>query len=277
MVTGAVVVAHGLFAALFPSDCRLCGAPLENISRLPVCRSCLTAMKPISGETCEICGDTLGVSSFNTASENEAILSQTVNQCAACQEQKPHFAKATAYGPYDDGLRDLVHLLKYDRVDTAAGKLGTMLSEAIAKLNLETEPFLVIPVPLHASKRHERGFNQAEMIARKALRCAHFNNLELGAGILERTRPTPSQIGLTRPQRAENMRGAFRVTHLSRVRGRDILLVDDVLTTGTTASECSRVLLKAGARKVLVATVARTLKQHSESVPGPVLTKAARA
>ena len=277
MVSGAVVVAQGLFAALFPSDCRLCGALLENISGLPVCRSCLLAMRPIAGETCEICGDTLGVSSFSTASEKEELFAQTLNECAACQDQRPHFAKAIAYGAYDGSLRDLVHLLKYDRVEPAAGKLGAMLCEAIAKLNLGIEPFLVVPVPLHVSKRHERGFNQAEMIARKALRCAHFNNLELGTGILERTRPTASQIGLTRPQRAENMRGAFRVTHLSRVKGRDILLVDDVLTTGTTASECARVLLKAGARKVLVATVARTLKQHSEAVPGPVMVKAARA
>jgi len=116
VASGAVVVAQGLFAALFPSDCRLCGAPLENISRIPVCRACLLAMKPIAGETCEICGDTLGVSSFSTASGNEALLTQTVNQCASCQDQRPHFAKAAAYGPYDGGLRDLVHLLKYDRV-----------------------------------------------------------------------------------------------------------------------------------------------------------------
>ena len=279
MVSGAVVVAQSLFAALFPSDCRLCGTPLENISRLPVCRSCLVGMRPISVETCSICGDTLGqtknwgapLSDFARPGDLPAM------ECVPCQEQKPLFAKAVAYGSCDGGLRDLVHLLKYDRVEPAAGKLGGMLCEAIAKLNLGTEPFLVVPVPLHVSKRHERGFNQAEMIARKALRCAHFNNLELGTGILERTRATTSQIGLTRPQRAENMRGAFRVAHLSRVRERDILLVDDVLTTGTTASECARVLLKAGARKVLVATVARTLKQHSEAVPGPVMAKAARA
>lgn len=263
MVSGAVVVAQGLFAALIPSDCRLCGVPLENISRLPVCRSCLLAMKPISVETCEICGDSLGVSSFRAASQEEAVPQPEVaNECPACQDQKPHCSKATAYGPYDGGLRDLVHLLKYDRVEPAAGKLGVMLCEAIAKLNLGTDPFLVVPVPLQVSKRHERGFNQAEMIARKALRCAHFNNLELGAGILERTRPTASQIGLTRPQRAENIRGAFRV---------------EVLTTGTKASECARVLLKAGARRVLVATIARMLKQHSEALPDSVLAKAARA
>ena len=278
MVSGAVVVAQGLFAALFPSDCRLCGTPLENISRLPVCRSCLLAMRPIAGETCDVCGDSVGLTqNWGAPLLADGASSEDSRECLSCREQKPQFTKAVAYGPYDGGLRDLVHLLKYDRVEPAAGKLGVMLSEAISKLDLGTDPFLVIPVPLHVSKRHERGFNQAELIARKALRCAHFNDLELGAGILERTRPTASQIGLTPPQRAENLRGAFRVTHLSRVRGRDILLVDDVLTTGTTASECARVLLKARANKVLVATVARTLKHHSEAVPDSGLAKAARA
>ena len=267
MVSGAVVVAQGLFAALFPSDCRLCGSPLENISRLPVCSSCLLAMKPISVETCDLCGDSVGLTQ-NRGAPLLADVAENGNsracECLACQEQKPQFAKAVAYGTYDAGLRDLVHLLKYDRVEPAAGRLGVMLCEAIGKLNLGTEPFLVVPVPLHGSRRHERGFNQAEMIARQALKSAHFNNLELGAGILERTRQTTSQIGLTRPQRAENLRGAFRVKHLNRVKDRDVLLVDDVMTTGTTASECARVLRKAGAKSVLVATVARTLK-HQES------------
>ena len=85
-------------------------------------------------------------------------------------------------------------------------------------------------------------------------------NLQLEQDLLERHRATVSQIGLTRPQRAENIRGAFQVVPLNRVQGRDILLVDDVLTTGTTASECARILRKAGAKNVWVATVARTLK-----------------
>lgn len=86
--------------------------------------------------------------------------------------------------------------------------------------------------------------------------------VKLAPEVLIRVRPTVSQIGLTRPQRIDNMRGAFQVSHLSTVRERSILLVDDVLTTGTTASECARVLRKAGAENVWVATVARTLKQE---------------
>jgi ComF family protein len=244
-------ISRGLFAALFPSDCRLCGAPLVNISRLPVCTSCILAMHPISGQTCDICGERL--SGLQRLSDLQA--------CSACQKTRPHFARATAYGAYQDELRELIHLLKYDRVLPAAGVLGGMLSEAIGKLDVGREAVLVVPVPLHVSKRRQRGFNQSELIVRAALNKSGGANLQLGTNVLVRQRPTVSQIGLTRPQRAENIRGAFEVAHPGRVVGRSVLLVDDVLTTGTTASECARVLRKAGAQAVFVATVARTLKE----------------
>jgi len=119
----------------------------------------------------------------------------------------------------------------------------------------------VVPVPLHARKQAQRGFNQAEMIARAALQqLARPKRFELSTGVLVRRRETGSQIGLTRHQRRENLRGAFAVSDPTRIVKRDILLIDDVLTTGTTASECARVLLRAGAARVWVATVARTLK-----------------
>ena len=206
-------------------------------------------MEPLAGATCEICGERVVP---GLASQNQI--------CPACQESRPLFVKAAAYGAYDGGIRELIHLLKYEQVAPAAGVLGRMLAEAIQKLKPIADSILVVPVPLHSSKRRERGFNQAELIARAALKSHDFGS-ELGADVLERTRPTVSQIGLTRPQRIENIRGAFRVTHLTKVAGRAILLVDDVLTTGTTASECARVLRKASAEKVWVATVARTLKE----------------
>jgi len=254
-VSGAAIVAQGLFAALFPSDCRLCGIPLENISRLPVCPSCLLAMQLISGETCDICGERLpGLQRLSD-----------LQTCAACQEARPNFAKAAAYGSYEGDLRELIHLLKYEQVAPAAGALGKMLGEAIDKLGIEFGAVLVIPVPLHSSKRRQRGFNQAELIARAALKQPPMAQAELATDVLERRRPTVSQIGLTRPQRSQNIRGAFQVVHLNGVSGRNILLVDDVLTTGTTASECARVLRKPGAKQVWVATVARTLKNSTAS------------
>jgi ComF family protein len=124
---------------------------------------------------------------------------------------------------------------------------------------------LVIPVPLFKGRRRQRGFNQAELIARAALKTRTAGErLLLATDMLLRTRATQSQIGLTSHQRRENMRGAFTIARAAEVTGREIVLVDDVYTTGTTATECARMLRKAGAAKVWVATVARTLKLASK-------------
>jgi len=209
-------------------------------------------MTPVSGETCNVCGE--GLPGLRQTSEFQT--------CSACQDSRPLFAKATAYGAYRGELRELIHLLKYEGVLPARHVLGRMLAEAIGKLNIWEGPVLVVPVPLYSSKKRQRGFNQSDLIARTALKNLDPLNFQLLTDVLVRERDTVSQIGLTRPQRAENIRGAFRVAHPSRLAGHKILLVDDVLTTGTTASECARVLRKAGAESVWVATVGRTLKEN---------------
>jgi len=160
-------------------------------------------------------------------------------------------------------LRDLIHVLKFQQVRPAAAVLGRRLAETIANLEqaMPVGAIVVVPVPLHTRKQTQRGFNQAEMIARSALKqLSRPNRFELSTGILQRRRETGSQIGLTRHQRRENLRGAFAVSDPARILNSNILLVDDVYTTGTTASECARVLRRAGAARVWVATVARTLK-----------------
>lgn len=209
-------------------------------------------MTPVLGVTCNVCGE--GLPGLRQTSEFQT--------CSACQDSRPLFAKATAYGAYRGELRELIHLLKYEGVLPARHVLGRMLAEAIAKLNIWEGPVLVVPVPLYSSKKRQRGFNQSDLIARTALKNLDPLNFQLLTDVLVRERDTVSQIGLTRPQRAENIRGAFRVAHPSRLAGHKILLVDDVLTTGTTASECARVLRKAGAESVWVATVGRTLKEN---------------
>lgn len=259
VVSGISGLAAALFATLFPSDCRLCGAPLINISRLPVCEECLEAVCPISDGLCSICGERL-VSPYAFSQD------QGVAVCGLCRRLAPPYEKAAAYGSYESGLRELIHLLKYDGVRPAANVLGRMLSDAIAVLepHFAGARILVVPVPLHSRKLRQRGFNQSELIARVALKLKvdpqHF---ELHSGILERRRETMSQIGLSSHQRRENMRGAFGVLKPEAVKGNTILLVDDVFTTGTTLSECARVLRRAGASKVYVATVARTLKAEA--------------
>jgi len=186
--------------------------------------------------------------------------------CGLCQLTHPPFEKLVAYGSYDGGLRDLIHLLKYQQVRPAAAVLGRMLMEAIAGLEGEfpAAGVSVVPVPLHEKKQRQRGFNQSELIARAALKnLARPDRFRLLPAALARTRETASEIGLTRHQRRENLRGAFKVVDAHAVIDREILLVDDVFTTGTTASECSRLLRRAGAKKVSVVTVARTLKVSS--------------
>ncbi|HEY6303790.1 MAG TPA: ComF family protein [Terriglobales bacterium] len=175
----------------------------------------------------------------------------------------PPFERAVAYDGYDGGLRDLIHVLKFQQVRPAAAVLGRILAETIASLEqaMPVGTIVVIPVPLHTHRQAQRGFNQAEIIARSALKqLSRLKRFELCTGVLARRRETGSQIGLTRHQRRENLRGAFAVADPTRLLNRDILLVDDVYTTGTTASECARVLRRAGAARVWVATVARTLK-----------------
>jgi ComF family protein len=176
------------------------------------------------------------------------------------------FLRAAAFGSYDGGLRELIHLLKYNGVRPAANVLGRMLGEALAKLDLDfgVGRVLVVPVPLYKGKRRHRGFNQAELIARSALKAVGDERLVLATEVLLRTRETQSQIGLTSHQRHENMRGAFAVANAGAVEGREVILVDDVYTTGTTVTECARVLRRAGAGRVWVATVARTLKLASK-------------
>ena len=259
--------AESLFAVLFPSDCRICAAPLAKISRLPVCEDCLAQIHPVDGKLCDLCGERVHSTYAIPASDG-------VVRCPACCRIPPPFARAVAYGSYEGGLRELIHLLKYNGVRPAANVLGRMLAEVIRDLESDfancrpSSSFKavmpVIPVPLHKTKRRQRGFNQAELIARAALKLNASPGLLLSIDVLERRRETGSQIGLTAHQRRANLRGAFAVAQPGLIQDRDVLLVDDVLTTGSTVSECARVLRRAGANRVWVATVARTLKSASQ-------------
>ncbi len=230
-----------------------------------MCEDCLGAMRPIAGGICSICGERL-VSPFAFSAEPSATGSGEA-RCGLCRRLEPPYVKAAAYGSYESGLRELIHLLKYNQVRPAANVLGRMLAEAIEDLQplLAGKDVLVVPVPLHSRKLRQRGFNQSELIARAALKLKPAaGRLQLSAGLLERRRETKSQIGLSRHQRRENIRGAFVVAKPDQVDGREILVVDDVFTTGTTVAECARVLRRAGASKVYVATVARTLKTEAQ-------------
>lgn len=210
----------------------------------------------MDGILCSICGEKL----FGRHFEGE-----TGPLCGLCRRASPPFRRAVAYGPYEGALRDLLHLFKYHQVKPAGTLLGRFVAEAAGELSLP-ESLLVVPVPLWKGKRRMRGFNQAEEIGRSFMRFRQRAGIQLDTTSLVRRRDTASQTGLTRHQRRANMRGAFAVTRPEQVRDRTVLVIDDVMTTGTTAGECARVLLRAGALEVFVATVARATKEVEASL-----------
>jgi ComF family protein len=248
---GISSAAESLFAVLFPSNCRICQQPLTNVSTLPVCEACLIKIAPLEGILCTVCGEKLF--SEHTQTPSGAL-------CGMCRRAAPHFRKAISYGAYDGSLRELIHLFKYNSIKPAGRLLGQFLDTALASATL-SDSLLLIPVPLWRNKRQSRGFNQAEAVARAFMGLRPSGSIQLDTASLVRTRETASQTGLTRHQRRANVRGAFAVSRPEKVRGRSILLVDDVMTTGTTVNECSRVLLRVGAKEVFVATVARATKE----------------
>jgi ComF family protein len=135
-----------------------------------------------------------------------------------------------------------------------AEMLGRVLAEVQGVRLLAAGVEVVVPVPLHWGRRWARGYNQAEAIGREL---AAGIGLPHDAGVLRRVKPTPQQAQPSAAARWENMRGAFRVNPGARVAGRGVLLVDDVMTTGSTAAEAARVLREAGASRVVVAVLAR--------------------
>jgi ComF family protein len=262
MKSAVKAVSSSLFSILFPSDCRICGAPLTTIASLPVCEPCLAQITPLDGPLCRVCGEKLFSSIVE--SENDSL-------CGMCRRVEPRFRRAAAYGAYEGALRDLIHLFKYKGIRPAGKLLGSLLNHAVTEMVLP-DSLIVVPVPLWSGKRNVRGFNQAEAIARTFMSFQTSSGIQLDTSILVRTRETASQTGLTRHQRRANVRGAFAVLGSEKVKGRSILIVDDVMTTGTTAGECARVLRRAGAKEVFVATVARATKEV-----GSVLVMAASA
>jgi len=156
---------------------------------------------------------------------------------------------------YAGVIRDGIRIFKFGPEPALAPVLGALIVEAVERQPYRKAPGVVVPIPLHRRRRRSRGFNQAELLARVVSRQLE---LPLETRILVRARNTPSQVGQGKTARSRNVRGAFRCRSPRRLRGRRVLLVDDVLTTGATVSEAARTLRRGGVIGVTAAVLART-------------------
>ena len=228
-----------ILSTVFPDDCRVCGQPLREFSRIPVCSICLRTPEPLEAEFfCAAC---------RTPFLNRFPLDDH-GLCTLCRLGLSGFDAAYTYGAYDGPLRRLIHLFKYEGVEPLAAPLGDWMLRAFPR----QERFdAVAPMPLHWLRRWRRGFNQAELLARHIAGSTGIPILHA----VRRRRPTAPQAGLTNAGRRANVAGAFQPR--SGVKSLRILLVDDVITTGATAGACAAALKRAGAARVCVLTVAR--------------------
>jgi ComF family protein len=175
--------------------------------------------------------------------------------CTQCRGEHFHFEKVIRLGPYDGLLRELILRLKHSTGETLAELLGELWAEATESRTRDLAADLVIPVPLHWWRRFRRGYNQSEALAYSLARRLR---LPCWPGWLHRIRHTAKQTLQAPNERKENIRGAFRARFRAGLRGKVVLLVDDVLTSGTTCSEAARALCAAGAARVIIAVLARS-------------------
>ena len=228
-----------------------------------MCDACVERVVPYEAPGCWRCGEAEGLS---LDLEDMRFARGIRAECRLCKMVPPDFARAVSYGVHDGELRELIALLKFNRVRGVAELLGGRLAEVVLQLEGEAAPqLLVVAVPLFAARERWRGFNQSVLLADAALkqlrRMRPAWTLTRAHGLLKRVRETESSFRLSPKGRRDNLRGAFRVT--GEMLDREVLLIDDIYTSGSTARECARMLMQAGASKVWVATLARAQKESA--------------
>ena len=228
-------------AVVLAPACAACDDLLDHPTHGAVCDRCWQSILPLTPPLCDRCGDSL---------PTWRAVSTALACCARCRRTPRAVDRARAVGTYDGALRAVIHALKYDGRRSLARPIAAMMRRRGAEM-IEGAA-CVVPVPLHGSRRRQRGFNQAADLARHVgLPVVHA---------LARTRATPTQTGLPAARRHRNVRDAFAPTRAGRaLAGAVVVLIDDVCTTGATLDACARVLKEAGVREVRALTAARVV------------------
>lgn len=220
---------------IFPSICPICRNKSSNHLFNPLCVDCWRKIERYSGYSCSVCG-------IPTVSEHASI-------CEQCLKGKP-YKKILYYGLYEGALKEAIHQLKFNKVKRLSKPLSLLLSE----LQIPNADGIV-PVPLHNKRLKQREFNQTAIIGRYLSKRL---GMPLLLDVLKKIRETSPQTELSSEERSKNVKNAFSASE--KVKGLDIILLDDVVTTGATVKECSAALIKAGAKSVTVLALARSAK-----------------
>src|SRR5450755_1531469 len=231
---------RALSSLFYPPLCVVCSSNVDG--REYLCESCRSRAPRIKAPFCAKCSEPFASAISGSFS------------CANCAHRILHFDAAVAAYRSRGLVRKLVHEFKYGHQRHLRHPLAEWLCESMSDPRLRAQRFdLIVPVPLHPARERERGFNQATLLAELLAR--QFT-VPLRA-VLERIRYTTTQTAYDRAERMENLHDAFRLRKKANVRELHVLLIDDVLTTGSTLSECARILKEAGATSVYAATAAR--------------------
>jgi ComF family protein len=227
-----------LLEFFLPRMCLFCGVAVGEAAAVAVCPECEAQINWVESPLCTCCGMV-----FANREGPDRV-------CGDCQTDPPPFARARAAALYDGPVAQAITGFKFSRQLAFLPVMQHWLKRSLCR-ELVAAADLLAPVPLHPKRIKKRGFNQSLLLARA------FPEVPVGRETLVRTRHTVPQVGLNPKERRDNVKGAFVVTDPALVKGKQVLLVDDLYTTGATVKECARVLRKAGAQRVEVLTVAR--------------------
>lgn len=231
------------FDFVYPRHCYSCNNTINDEHEKYICYYCYNQIKFGEKERCKRCGLMLGPYTITSNSG-----------CLSCKNIKIRFNTVDCVTGFEGPIKELIHRFKYNGEQVLGIPLGKFLIEGFKICNRSNKIDIVVPVPLYWKKRIKRRFNQSALIAKMLSK--HYS-IPVSIGNLCRIRNTKTQTKLTRKQRLENMKNAFSVNTSHKFIGKNILLVDDVMTTGITASECAHTLKQCGAKGVYLLVLAR--------------------
>jgi ComF family protein len=230
---------------ILPTSCSFCNDPVADSEFPFFCTTCWSDFTLVQGPACPHCGKP-----FDSP---EALSSSPDHVCLSCRRLPPLFDQALSVGYFEGPLREAVHQFKYRPCRSLGRPLGEWMATNVRPVsNID----IIIPVPLHAKRLRQRGFNQALLLAHGM---AKMHHIPCSCDNLYRLRATRPQVELTGAERILNVAGAFALCKPGDVEDRSVVLVDDVFTTGATMNECALVLKQAGAARVTACTLARAL------------------